>query len=180
MIYINENLPYFFLPNTDVHQDTMETQWWLAAHATHVTAMETQTPTCCSATATLWRASVKAACTTPPGRTVRSAPRVSTGMPSLPRTALVRHIWKKNNLSNLDGISCFQRVLMIALFPICITQDATVLLVALNVVTLTQGSATVSLVWWEPTVTAVGYVCSSVLSLSIVSFRRLKVLFCFV
>lgn len=82
-----------FLPNTDVHQDTMETQWWLAVHASRATAMETQTPTCCSATATLWRASVRAACTTRPGRTVRSAPRVSTVMPSLPRTALVRHIY---------------------------------------------------------------------------------------
>lgn len=52
---------------------------------------------------------------------MRSAPRVSTGMPSLPRTAL----------------------------------DATVLLVALHIVTLARDSATVSLVWWEPSVTAV-------------------------
>ncbi len=84
------------------------------------------------------------------------------------------HLKKKK--SNLDGISCFQRALMIALFPTCITQDATVLLVALNVVTLTQGSATVSLVWWEPTVTTVRYVCSYVLSLSIVSSRRLMII----
>ncbi len=150
----------------------METQWWLAAHASRVTAMETRTPTCYSATATLWQASVRAACTTPPGRTVRSAPLVSTGMPSLPRTALVRHIWKKKIIQS-------GWYFLFSLFPTCIPQDATVLLVALNVVTLTRGSATVSLVWWEPTVTTVRYVCSYVLSLSIVSSRRLMVIFIF-
>lgn len=68
---------------------------------------------------------------------------------------------------------------MIVLFPTCITQDATVLLVALHIVTLTRGSATVSLVWWEPTVTAVRYVYSFVLSLSSVLSQRLIVIkFC--
>lgn len=52
--------------------------------------------------------------------------------------------------------------------PNCTTQDATVLPVALHIVTLTPGSVTVSLVWWDPAVTAVRYVCISCLSLFIV------------
>lgn len=89
LIYSTTYAPLGVLPVT------MATLWWLAALASHATAMTTWTQTCCSTTATQWPVSVTAACTTQRDPTVRSALRVSTVMPSLPRTAPVRTVLLK-------------------------------------------------------------------------------------